>query len=66
MAVEPRCPDCVPGASKLRTQGPNRKPPAAGSLTFTCECGSAATVSTISGPGRELARLGWTFRFIAN
>jgi hypothetical protein len=69
MIIEQRCPGCTTGLSR---PGPEPRPPSghshprrAGSLTFTCRCGSAATVPTSSGPGRELARRGWTFRFIA-
>jgi hypothetical protein len=65
MAIEHRCPACAPGALPPREPPAERKPPRdAGWLTFTCGCGSAATVSTASAPGRELARLGWTFRFV--
>jgi hypothetical protein len=67
MALEHVCPACVPAGSRPRALRPERRPSSAvGLLTFTCGCGSAATVSTASGPGHELARLGWTFRFVAN
>jgi hypothetical protein len=67
MAVEPTCPACSPAPSSLRALRADREPRRASpSLTFTCRCGSAATVPTASGPSRELARLGWSFRFIAD
>jgi hypothetical protein len=66
MAIEHRCPVCAVGAPSVREQRPEREPPrSAGSLTFTCTCGSAATVSTASSPARELARRGWTVHFVA-
>jgi len=68
MTIEHRCPTCVPSPARPRAVHSARMPPprASGSLTFTCPCGSAATVSTVPGPGRELARLGWTFRFVGD
>jgi hypothetical protein len=67
MTIEHCCPTCTPDASRLVAAPESSRAPsrhAAGSLTFTCRCGSAATVATAPGPGRELARLGWTVKFV--
>jgi len=63
MVIEHRCPDCASEQAQASSALVATRPsPRAGWLAFRCACGRAVTVSTASGPGRELARLGWTVR----